>query len=407
MFFKRYFLLTVFCCAQANAENYLQLMAQAIRQHPAYPNYRAMVSSAQSLSSIEKARRWPKVDGILSRIDGKQSLVETQSAWQTGFSISYPIYESGKQDARERAAQGEVSQEMAVGLGWMETTAYELGNHYIKLWEATLSIQEITSAVFKLEAFGQALNDKINAGEVSPLTLAKVARRRIELSNKLIDAKGKETTALAAWEYAGQSLPERWYLPDESKQADVLNNANLMKLEAEVAKAKADIDIARSEEGLSVQLGASYLERKYEYVSEWRNAQSWQITGSYPLFDGGLSSSQTQRKLLVHNQKLSELAAQKSQAGLEIKRIKQDQAQLEKLKVELTNLCQLQEALAHQMTNRFTLGRGEAIEVVEAQVSLMDCKVQLLKQNSDIYQRRNDHLKWSGVLAQSIRDQEP
>jgi hypothetical protein len=98
---------------------------------------------------------------------------------------------------------------------------------------------------------------------------------------------------------------------------------------------------------------------------------------------------------------------QKSQASLEIKRIKQDQAQLEKLKVELINLCQLQEALANQMTNRFTLGRGEAIEVVDAQVSLMDCKVQLLKQNSDIYQRRNDYLKWSGVLAQSIRDQEP
>jgi len=402
--FRRGLLLLLSIGSQVHAQSYLEVLSDAVKQHPTYANYKAMLTSAQSLASIEKARRWPKVDGVLSRVDGKQSLVESQSAWQAGFSVSYPLYESGKQEARARASQGEANQEMAVGLGWMEATAFDLGGHYIKLWESTQTIQEITTASAKLEAFSKSLNDKLNIGEISPLTLAKVARRRIELANRLIEAKGKEATALSAWEYAGQKLPTEWVFPKEEEKPEVYPTANLLKLEADVSKAKADADIAKSEEGLSVQLSATYLERQFEAIAEWRNAQSWQIAATYPIFDGGLSSSNTNRRLLSLNQKIAEFDTQKSQMELERKRIAQEIAQLQQLKEELANLCQIQATLASQTASRFALGRGEAIDVVEADLSWMDCKVQWIKQNADIHYKRHENLKWAGGLAKVIKD---
>jgi outer membrane protein TolC len=398
-----YFLCLSASMASAQAQDFLAVVTKAVANHPSFPNYQAMVASAQSLSSIEKARRMPKVDGVLARVDGKQTLVETQSAWQVGLSASYPLYDAGKQNARDLMAKGDTDREMAVGLNWVESAAQELGATYLKLWETDQSLAEMKKTQLTLERFGELLEGKGNQGEVSPLTKSKVARKRIELANKMIEIRGKKLAASLVWENTKQPNPTQWSLPHAIETVAAGESAALMRSKAEVFKARAEVDFVKSDESLSVNLGASFLQRKYQNISAFQSALSWQINMVYPFYDGGLASSRSQRQVLVLGQKQAEFDALSNQTVLDLNRIRQDLAQSEILEKELRNLCELQANLAAQTQKRFDLGRGEALDVVEADLSLMDCRLQNNRQMFDIYSKRNDYLKFSGAYAQAIK----
>jgi hypothetical protein len=79
---------------------------------------------------------------------------------------------------------------------------------------------------------------------------------------------------------------------------------------------------------------------------------------------------------------------------------------MKKIDNELKLQCDLQYQVANQLAERFRLGRGEALEVVEAYLQASDCRLSIVKQNFDMYSKFNDWIRVKGVIATRVLGEE-
>ncbi len=408
MRFKYFFILVAVIHGTSYADPYWDKVFEATQKHPSFTAFLATKESSRSLMAIENAKRYPRVDGVASRVDGRSTVVTTPSAWQTGVSMSYPLFDNGRQDSKDRSAQADAEIEIGTALVPLEQATVEMGNAYLKLWEAKQAIVEINASLAKAEQFFNKVSVLVQTGEMSQLTLAKISRRIIDYKSKRLEASQRYQSALSVWRSADLLEPHAWVFPVLQLQgASIVTNAKLMKVTGEVTKADAELQFAKNDEGFSIDLQASYLERKYTNGSSpWMPNRIWQISGAYPLYDGGLKSSRTARQVLLKSTKESELATETYQAALDERRLRSDIESMQLIIKETESQCLLQQEVFDQMNIRFTLGRGEAQEVIESSLAVTDCKLSLLKNKLDTYLRYNDWIRVNGLVASRFLDGE-
>jgi outer membrane protein TolC len=390
----------------AYADSYLDKVFEATQKHPSFRAYLATKESSRSLMAIENAKRYPRVDGVASRVDGRSTVVATPSAWQTGVSMSYPLFDNGRQDAKDRSTQADAEIEVGTALIPLEQAAVDIANAYLKLWEAKQAMIEINEALEKAQNFYNKLSDLLQGGEMSQLTLAKISRRVIDYKSKRLEAMQRYQSALSTWRSTDLPEPQAWVFPELNLQTNKSAvTARLLKVTGELTKADAELEFAKKDEGISLDLQASFLERKYtDGSTPWTPNRIWQISGSYPMYDAGLRSSRSTRQMLMKSTKESELVTEKYQIEIDEKRLRNDIDSIQMIILETEQHCQLQKKLADQMSERFKLGRGEAQEVIESSLSVTDCKLSLLKNKLDTYLRYNDLIRTNGIVASRFLD---
>lgn len=387
------------------ADPYWDYMAQAMTGHPAYQIFVSTKESATSLMSIEEARRYPKVEGVLSRMDGASTLTPTPSAWQTGLALSYPLFDNQRQDARDEIAKSQGQQELTSSAQYMERLMVDLANAHIRMWEATESIKVLQGTSRHLAALQTRVAEQVKAGEASQLLQSKFLKMGLEIKTKLLDAQQRLDSSSKVWAITGIQPGQSALLPSWSSVTDIRSpNANLRRLEAELARAGGEHSLAKRDEGLAVNVQASTLARKFQSQSNWQEYQIWQVSATYPLFDGGLARSRTQREALNMATKQAELEAERSQTEIELGRLQAWLGSMQEIIASFEDQCRLQKQIAENMMTRFELGRGSLTEVTEGYLAANDCSLTVIRNRADYYARYHDLSKLNGTLAHLIMD---
>lgn len=386
--------------AVAQSDPYWSYIAQAIAGHPAYKVFLASKESAGSLMAIEEARRYPKVEGVLSRVDGASTLTTTPSAWQTGLALTYPLFDNMRQDARDQIAKSQGQQELNASAQSLERLMVDLANAHVRMWEANESIQLLHIANRHMVALQARLAEQVKAGEASVLLQSKFAKMGLDLNTKMLDAQQRLESAAKTWSITGTPEGQAVLLPKVTTGAGGLSaHANLRRLQAEFARAESENTLAKRDEGLAVNLQASTLARKYAAYPGWPQFQTWQVNATYPLFDGGLASSRTQREALNMATKRSELEAEQSQTQIELGRLQAWLSSMQDIIASYEEQCQLQNKIAENMLTRFELGRGNLTEVTEGYLAAKDCSLTVIRSRADYFTKYHDLSRLNGTLA--------
>lgn len=389
--------------ADAAPDAYWDFMSQAITGHPAYRVFVASKDSAASLLTIEEARRYPKVEGVLSRMDGASTLTTTPSAWQTGLSLTYPLFDNYRQDARDQIARTQGQQELSTSAQQMERLMVDLANAHIRMWEASESIKVLQGAGRHMAALQARVAEQVKVGEASVLLQSKFTKMGLDIKTKLLDAQQRFESASKTWAITGTTPGQGTLLPTVAVTPEVrTSHATLRKLEAEFARAESEHTLAKRDEGLAVNLQASTLARKYSTQPGLPQYQIWQVNATYPLFDGGLAASRTQREALNMATKRAELEAEQSQTAIELARLQDWLAAMQNIIAAFEEQCQLQNQIAENMMTRFDLGRGNLTEVTEGYLAAKDCSLTVIRNRADYFTRYHDLSKLNGTLATLI-----
>lgn len=385
----------------ACADAYTDAIFQATQQHPTYTTFLAVKSSAESLANIESAKRFPKVDGIASRVDGRSTLVTSPNAWQTGLSSSYPLFDNGRQNASDRISRGQTQVEIGTALIPLEQASIDLAGAYLRAWEAQQSVKELDRALAMGANFMSTIQPQLEANEVSQISYSKILTRSLGFKTKRIEAAQRYQSAQAYWRSVGLELPAVWVLPSLNDWGDSkLPNGKLIKIRGELEKVDAEVEYARRDEGPSVDLQASFLTRKFATDgAPWTPYQTWQISGSYPFYDGGLRSAKTDRQVQLRAAKETERQAETQLSEVESKRLREEIKSAQELVKEAQQQCTLQEKLGGQISERFALGRGEAQDVIEGNFALAECRLTLIRTQADAFMKYNDWLRVTGKWA--------
>lgn len=383
------------------ADAYTEAIFDATQQHPAYTTFLAVKNSAESLANIESAKRFPKVDGIASRVDGRSTLVTSPNAWQTGLSSSYPLFDNGRQNASDRISRGQAQVEIGTALIPLEQASIDLAGAYLRAWEAQQSLKELDTALAIGAKFISTIQPQLEANEVSQISYSKILTRSLGFKTKRIEAAQRYQSASAYWRSVGLELPATWVLPSLKEWRDSkLPNGKLIKIRGELEKVDAEVEYAKRDEGPSVDLQASFLTRKFATDgAPWTPYQTWQISGSYPFYDGGLRSAKTDRQVQLKAAKETEKQAETQLSEVESKRLREEISSALELVKEAQQQCALQAKLGEQISERFALGRGEAQDVIEGHFALAECRLTLLRTQADAYLKYNDWMRVTGKWA--------
>lgn len=394
--------------AGAAPDPYWDYMAQAITGHPAYRVFVSSKDSAASLMAIEEARRYPKVEGVLSRMDGASTLTTTPSAWQTGLALTYPLFDNQRQDARDQIAKTQGQQELTSSAQTIEKLMLDLANAHIRMWEASESIQILQGANRHMAALQVRVAEQVKAGEASVLLQSKFSKMGLDIKTKLLDAQQRLESAAKMWAITGTKPGQGALLPTVAVATEGrTSHANLRKLEAEFARAESEYTLAKRDEGVTVNLQASTLARKYRSQSGWPQYQTWQINATYPFFDGGLAASRTQREALNVATKQAALEAEQSQTKIELERLQGWLTSMQEIIAAFDEQCQLQNRIAENMMTRFEFGRGSLTEVTEGYLAAKDCSLTVIRNRADYFTRYHDLSKLNGTLANLILGGKP
>lgn len=389
--------------AGAAPDPYWDHMAQAITGHPAYKVFVSSKESAASLMAIEEARRYPKVEGVLSRMDGASTLTTSSSAWQTGLALTYPLFDNQRQDARDQIAKTQGQQELTSSAQTIEKLLLDLANTHIRMWEANESIKILQDLSRHMAALQVRVAEQVKAGEASVLLQSKFTRRVLDTKSKLLDAQQRLESASKTWAITGTQPRQGTLLPSVVITPEArASHATLRRLEAEFARAESEYTLAKRDEGLAVNLQASTLARKYSTQPGWQQEQIWQVNATYPLFDGGLAASRVQREALNMATKRAELEAEQSQTSIEVARLQSWLASMQNIIAALEEQCQLQNQIAENMMTRFDLGRGNLTEATEGYLAAKDCSLTVIRNRADYFARYHDLSKLNGRLATLI-----
>lgn len=392
----------------AAPDPYWDYMAQAITGHPAYQVFVASKDSAVSLLTIEEARRYPKVEGVLSRVDGSSTLTTTPSAWQTGLALTYPLFDNYRQDARDQIARTQGQQELTTSAQQMERLVVDLANAHIRIWEASESIKVLQAASRYLATLRTRVTEQVKAGEASVLLQSKFTKMGLDIKTKLLDAQQRLESASKTWAITGTQPGQDTLLPKVTVATEApTSHATLKKLEAEFARAESEYNLAKRDEGLAVNLQASALLRKYSSEPGVPQYKTWQVNATYPLFDGGLANSRTQREALNMETKRAELNAEQSQTEIELGRLRAWLASMQDIIASLEEQCQLQNQIAENMMARYDLGRGNLIEVTEGYLAAKDCSLTVIRNRADYFTKYHDMSKLNGTLVTLIMGNKP
>jgi outer membrane protein TolC len=153
---------------------------------------------------------------------------------------------------------------------------------------------------------------------------------------------------------------------------------------------------------MAVNLQASVLARKFNSQPGWPRYQTWQVNATYPLFDGGLAGSRTQREALKLVTKQAELEAEQAQTQIEIDRLQALLASMQTIVASMEEQCRLQNRIAEDMLSRFDLGRGSLTEVTEAYLSATECSLTVVRNRADHFTKYHDLSRLNGTLANLI-----
>lgn len=394
--------------ANAGSDPYWEYMAQSVARHPAYQVFLSSRDSAASLLNIEEARRYPKVEGVLSRVDGASNLTETPSAWQAGLSLTYSLYDNRRQDARDQIARSQGQQELTSAAQSTEKLMIDLANAHIRMWEAAESIKILKHSSRRVHDLQERMQEQVKAGETSVLLLSKFVKMGLDIKTKLLDAQQRLESATQTWAMTGIKpandvlLPPMTEVPIEDGAP-----ANLRRLQAELARADSEHALAKRDEGMSVNLQASSLIRKYQSQAELSTNQIWQLNASYPLYDGGLARSKTQREALNLLTKQAAVQAEKAETQLELGRLQAWLASMRDIIASFEQQCAIQHQIADSIQTRFSLGRGSLTEVTEGFLSAQDCSLAVIRNRADYYTKYHDFSKLNGTLAALIMDRKP
>ena len=388
-------------------DTYWGHMLRAVKAHPAYAVYLFSKSAAPSLLSIEQARRYPKVEGIFSRTDGASSLTTTPSAWQAGLALSYPLYENYRQDARDQIAIAQGQQELAASAQNIESLIAGLANAHIRIWEASESIKILDTAGRHMKTLHQRVAEQVRTGEASLLMQSKFIKMDLDIKAKLLDAKQRLELASNTWAITGLPITATELLPTVYEFSETVSaHAKLQRLEAEFARVESEYALAERDEGPSVNLQVSILNRKYQSQSGWPSYHTWQVNATYPMFDGGLAKSRTRREALSLAGKSAELDSEKAQTAMEIVALRAGLASMKDIVAAVEVQCQLQRQIADSLLARFELGRGALVEITESFLSANDCSLTALQSRADYFTRYHELSRLDGTLARLILKEE-
>lgn len=409
MHFKNFLLITFAAAlfhADVNAQPdpYWDYMSRAVRGHPAFAAFISSKDTAASLLAIEEARRYPKIEGVFSRVDGASTLTTTPSAWQSGLSLSYPLFDNWRQDARDEIARSQGRQELASSAQSIERLVIELANAHIRMWEAAELQTIIESAMKRMLDLQSRLADQAKTGEASLLMQSKIAKMVLDLRTKSLDAQQRFDSASQLWTLAGTPPPRNLLPPTSGVTGDPSPHVTLRRLEADVGRAEGEYELARRDEGFAVNFQALALARRYSNQPGWPQYQIWQLNATYPLFDGGLSASRTQREALTLATKRAELMVEKAQTSMEQTRLRQLLAATEEIIRSMNEQCQLQSRLADDILVRFDLGRGTLTEVTEVYLASLDCSMGVVRTRADFYLKHHDLSRLNGAIASLVLD---
>jgi outer membrane protein TolC len=375
-------------------------MFAAAVKHPAYETHRSKITSAASLIEIERARRYPKVEGIFSRLDGSSTLINTPDALQTGLSLTYPLYDNNRQNARDIIAENQGSSEDANSAQNIERLIVDLANAHIRIWESTESIHILKNTEQYLLEIQARVNAQAESGEASQLLVSKFAKMRLDIKAKRLDAAQRLSSAKEIWAFIDTPNQIVTLLPEATTTEEPITiHAGLRRLEAEFSRAEGEYLLARRDEGLSVNFQLSSLFRRHSTLPDWSQLQIWQINATYPIFDGGLSKSRTQRESLTMLAKRSELDAEKSLTKTEQKRLNGTLRALDEIIFSMNEQCKLQSQIANNMLTRLQLGRGSVLEVTESHLSSQECLLSVIKNRSDFFFKYHDLSRLNGTIA--------
>lgn len=392
---------------ESSDDAYWMHILRAAKAHPSYGVYLSRKSAVSSLLSIEQARRYPKVEGIFSRTDGSSSLTTTPSAWQAGVAVSYPLFENYRQDARDLIAISQGQQELAVSAQDIESLIADLANTHIRIWEARESIKVLDDAANYLKILKARVAEQVGAGETSRLVQSKLNNMDLDVQAKRLDAEQRLELASKIWAVTKITVPDSVLLPSAFNSEEALSaNAKLQRLESELARVEGEYDLSKRDEGPTVTLQVSVLNRKYESQSGWPSYNTWQVNATYPMFDGGLAKARTQREALNLIGKSAELDAERQKTDIEIQGLRAGLKSASMIVTAKEAQCQLQRQIAESTRVRFDLGRGTLTEVTESFLSANDCLLMTLHSRMDYFTRYHELKRLDGTLVRLISEAE-
>jgi outer membrane protein TolC len=384
-------------------DHYWDFMAQAVTGHPAYTVFMASKDSAGSLLAIEQARRYPKIEGLFSREDGASTLTNTPSAWQTGLALTYPLFDNQRQGARDQIAIAQGHQELYASAQSVERLLVDLANAHIRMWEAGQTLQILHSASRHIAGLQARVAQQVKTGEASVLLQSKFTKMGLDIKTKILIAQQRLESAVKTWMLTGVKPGQEVLLPKVSSGVGLrYSHTNLRRIRAELARAQSELDFAKRDEGMAVNLQASILVRKFSSQSGWPRYQTWRVNATYPFFDGGLAGSRTQREALKLATKQAELEAEQAQTDIEIDRIQSLLASMQTVVASIEEQCLLQSKIADNMLVRFDLGRGNLTEVTEAYLASNECSLTVVRNRADYFTRYHDLSRLNGTLANLI-----
>jgi outer membrane protein TolC len=393
------------CLSVSAADRYWDHIVSAAVKHPSFETHQSKITSAGSLIEIERARRFPKVEGVFARLDGSSTLITTPDAWQTGLALTYPLYDNNRQDARDVIAKHQGSSEGATSAQNIERFIIDLANAHIRIWESTESIQILRQSEQHLAEIKKRITEQAESGEASLLLISRFTKMMLDTRAKLLEAEQRLNSAKEMWSFA-EPIHEAQLLLPEIQLADtsITSHAGIKRLEAELSRAEGEYSLARRDEGVSVNFQISSLLRKYSTIPDWSQHQIWQVTASYPIFDGGLSKSRTQRESLTMQTKRAELDAEKALVQTEYRRLTGMMASLDTIIFSMHEQCQLQSQIANNMLKRLQLGRGSVLEVTESYLSSQECALSLIRNRADYFFKYHELSRLNGTLAALINN---
>jgi len=388
------FLIVAMIAGNVSANSYWENISNVVKEQPIYKNYLATLNSSNALIDIESARHFPKVTGSISRVDGSSSLNETSDAIQGSISMTYPLFDNNEQSSRDLIAISQGNIENYQSAVELESQYIESADAYIDLWKAQeiksilkTSLNQILKLIIKTRS-------AYDSGEASYLQLAKLEEEQMDIENQILAIDYEAQSAQEIWQSDNQNL----VFPNiDSMNKQLGPNAKFNLLLAEVALSKAKASLASSEDGLSIDLSSSYLSREYKTGTDKEDV-IWSLNATYPLFDGGLIDSKIAREKLNEKAKTDALANEKHRQSVKLKQFHLYIENKSKYLTKKDKQCVKRDELMQKSTERYELGRGDVKEVLESNLALNECRIELIKSKVDIYQKYHRISQLNGTI---------
>jgi len=388
--------LTPLQASAGEVSDFWALMLERSKQFPEYASLQVAQSAVEDFVNVEKTKTSPRVEGILSRVDGDSSASSTSDVIQGGLSFAVPLYEGHKPSLRESIAtmDGQISYLEAKER--FESILVDLAESYIRLWSVSELRDVHLAASQKVETYRMLLSEAETYGEVTLLESSRVLEKLTDIESKLILGETASAYSKYYWTGYDQTLADMPVLIGPPITQALPTAAQELKSK-EYAKLREQAQLIADEKSLSVDLTASSVYRDYRGSTSDGMNNTWGIQLKYPLFDGGAIDSRVVREERRASIKLEELATMKAAQQREIDGmlswIEAKQRSIKLTEQQCTNRKQIEE----QIAARFELGRGSVADVLDATLAHFECQADRVESLTELYSR---YVRFSRVTGQ-------